>query len=204
MSGNITANTTVVGIDWSITSPAWTVLTNDYVPEFHFFTGPSVLKKNPPFSSPDKRYYQFHIYPGYENDQERFDLLARMLWYSIAGKPNPKVYLEGYSYAARGLVFNIAESTGVLKHLLWTKAKIVPEIVPSTHWKAFHGMKGNAEKREVVENFVARTGINLYNDFNIKPEKKNLGVLTDIADSFWIANYGWCKEDGHDYFTEVK
>lgn len=193
---------TVVGIDWSITSPAWTILSNTYVPEFHFFTGPSVLKKSPPFADRDKRYYQFHIYPGYENDMDRFDQLARMVLYTLAGKREVKVFLEGYSYAARGLVFNIAESTGILKHLLWTKAKIVPEIVPSTHWKAFHGMKGNAEKKVVVDKFVANSQINLYNDFQVNPDKKNLGVITDIADSFWIANYGWCKEDGHPYFSE--
>lgn len=185
---------TIVGIDWSITSPAWTILSPGFVPEFHFFTGPSVLKKSPPFIK--ERYYQFHIYPGYENDMDRFDQIARMVLYTIAGKGEIKVFLEGYSYAARGLVFNIAESTGILKHLLWTKAKIVPEIVPSTHWKAFHGMKGNAEKRDVVNKFVANTQINLYNDFQVKEDKKNLGVITDIADSFWIANYGWRKEYG--------
>ena len=186
---------TIVGIDWSITSPAWTILSPTFVPEFHFFTGESVLKKKPGFI--DKQYYQFHIYPGYENDMDRFDQLARMVLYTLAGKGEVKVFLEGYSYAARGLVFNIAESTGILKHLLWTKAKIVPEIVPSTHWKAFHGMKGNAEKKVVVDKFVANSQINLYNDFNIKEDRKNLGVITDIADSFWIANYGWCMEYGN-------
>lgn len=186
----------VVGIDWSITSPAWTIVTDEGKHQYHFFIDEKTLKRNLPFTE-DNSFY-FHIYPQYETQSDRYIKLANILYQTILDErrlsidfvASPLVYLEGYSYAARGFVFNIAESTGVMKSVLYEKGNIEPKIIPSSHWKRVHGLKGNSDKRTVIDYINDKCKMNLYELFAINRDKKNLGVITDIADSICIATCG--------------
>lgn len=188
----------VVGIDWSISSPAWTIITDSGKWQYHFFIDEKTLKRNLPFTEDNS--FCYHIYPQYETQADRYIKLANILHQtvldarrlSINFAETPLVYLEGYSYAAKGFVFNIAESTGVMKAILYEKEKIDPKIIPSSHWKSVHGLKGNSDKRTVIDYINDKWKMNLYELFAINRDRKNLGVITDIADSICIAT---CGED---------
>lgn len=95
-----------------------------------------------------------------------------------------RVFMEGYSFASKGLVFNIAENAGVLKHKLH-KLEIPLTIVPPTTIKKF-AIKGNASKEIMYETFVKKTGIDLIKAFGIKrPDSP----INDIVDAFFLMNY---------------
>lgn len=171
-----------VGIDWSISSPAWCVTTG-YDITYHFF-----LKKEPKTPLPPE--FIYHLYPiNWSNTVERYISCSDPVLESISVehyKGNISIALEGYAFGGSGMVFNIAESAGLLKHRLWTEMGEFPTIYPPSFWKKFQGMKGNEKKEPIVQKYIDETGKDLYNIFNIKRGIKNLGVIADIADSYFI------------------
>ncbi len=188
----------VIGIDWSITSPAWTVL-NPETQEFRTFWFPQI-----------KRHWQINHenlrplkYPVWVTAEERYSVLATLFRNSLTyidKSVELSFLLEGYAFAGKGKVFNIAESTGALKQVIWN---LIWEEVPTiaiTSWKKQLGVGGNAKKKQVVDFFIDSTGIDLYTLFNINPEAKDLGIITDIADSWGVAvcKMNQLKSEVHD------
>lgn len=178
----------VVGIDYSMTSPAICRLDNDSMSfvywttkrkfecalELDGFSITGIL-----FSSKDKA------------DEERFDYLAtEIVRESLWGWPK-KVVIEDYSYASTGRAFQIGENGGVLKNRFFTNGVNVTKVAP-TQVKKFATGKGNADKQMMQDAFIEATGIDI---------KKVLGQTdnqwnpsSDIIDAYWIARYG--KENG--------
>lgn len=184
-------STVYIGIDWSITSPAITVLDERGDVRHHIFIEQPAKRgvTCPAMTGCDPVYCPIP-YPSYTCNTERFHRLAMSFWTRLPHTTDMKIGIEGYSYSAKGLVFNIAESTGIFKNVVWSYTTIDPTVVPSSHWKKHHGLKGNSDKKPVIDFYIASTGRMLYNDFNVDETRtKGLGVITDIADSWAIARY---------------
>ena len=95
-----------------------------------------------------------------------------------------KIYvaIEGYAFAAKGQVFNIAEATGVLKYYLHYGE--IPFIIyqPGEVKKFFTG-KGNAKKPEMRERLEVDFNVNLDEYFGMKDDAS---PSADLVDAFAI------------------
>ena len=177
----------IIGIDYSLTSPAicfhegksW----NPSNAKFYFFVGKEKdMVTDPMFFST--------VYPKYENQQERYEFLAK--WAADIAKENfaDFVFIEGYAFGAKGRVFHIAENCGVMKQKLWTEFHLAcTELAPSEVKKSATG-SGNANKEKMVGVFETETGIELRHRLGIsKPNVWN--PVSDIADAYHVCKLGF-------------
>lgn len=174
----------VVGIDYSMTSPAicvheglkWSF--NNC--KFHFL---SAKKK---FLFPDKKFFAT---PQSEffTQEERFNNIAT---WAVSNIPiSSGIFLEGYSFGSKGVVFNIAENTGVLKNKLYLRPGFCSiNVVPPTTIKKFATGKGNANKELMHEAFIKETKFNIDKHFDCTIGES---PISDIIDSYYIAKYGF-------------
>ena len=121
----------------------------------------------------------------YTSEQQRHDQISNWAL-SIIDTAIGNIFIEGYSYGSKGLVFNLAENMGTLKHKLYKLNKRFQVIVPGQIKKNATG-KGNADKQKMYDQIIADTGINLVNKLDLS---KLNNPVTDIVDSYYIAKYG--------------
>lgn len=96
------------------------------------------------------------------------------------------VGMEGYALGAKGLIFNIAECTAILKFLL-TKNGIKYIVFPPSEVKKTFTSKGNANKEKMVDKFNEMSNIYIEQIVGIPKEKS---PVSDIVDSFaMVHNY---------------
>lgn len=169
----------IIGIDYSITSPGLCIADSEHFNfrrcQFHYLNKKDISERN---------IHQYD-YPDYKLDIERYSLISDWAIKMIGTlKDDCEVYLEGYAFAARGRVFNIAENGGMLKYKLW-KNGIHYTIVAPTTIKKFATGKGNASKEMMYESFLKETRCDLWD----KTKKLN-SPATDIVDSYYICKYG--------------
>lgn len=127
--------------------------------------------------------YQF----DYSTQEERFDRIAA---WSIDKIPqHSKVYIEGYAYASKGVVFHIGENTGILKHHLWSKNISFDTISPPSI-KKFATGKGSANKMGMYESFITETQCDIS---AIIPCNVGDSPMSDIIDSYYVAKYGFAQ-----------
>lgn len=136
--------------------------------------------------------------PG-TSDTVRYQMLADWTLSILWQERVEFVSLEGYALGAKGLVFNIAEATGLLKYYLQLAGIGYISIPPSVNKKSFTG-KGNANKALMIEIFRQKTGIDIANlVFPKKDPKKEFtgSPISDIVDSYSLietyfkeTNYG--------------
>lgn len=172
----------VIGIDYSITSPSICV-----------HKGPSWSFKNCEFYflTTKKKYegdwHNIHgsLHPDWLLDQERYNNISDWALNIITPtlKQNPTIYIEGYAYAAKGVVFNIAENTEVLKHRLW-KMSVVPNVIQPSAVKKYASGKGNSNKIGMSEAFIKEVNLKLHNIIGCK---EGDSPASDIVDSYYIA-----------------
>lgn len=189
----------VIGLDWSMSSPAWTIIDWDGRYEHHYF-----VQRNRKNSKKDESIervieepvskvesFHPHFYPEFHHPMERFYQLSETLVDSVVGYNmfDMRIVFEGYSFGATGKVFDIAECTGIAKQALYREYGLIPTVVPSAQWKKHFGLKGNSDKKPIVDLYIEKTGNDLYSIFNKKQDIKSLGVMSDIADSYFIAMY---------------
>ena len=135
----------VIGIDYSMTSPAMCVMAGPSLDRSMFYY----------LSSDKKRVGNFHNAIGvehkeYYSDQERYDNIAEFFLNKIplnGGKP-PHVFIEDYSFGSTGKVFHIAENAGLLKYKLWEVGIPFTTIAPSAI-KKFATGKGKIGRAHV-------------------------------------------------------
>jgi len=129
--------------------------------------------------------------PEYENNVDRFSKIANQLlapWIRQIEKEPVKFYIEGYSMASKGRVFEIAEHAGMLKFFLH-HYEVPYELVPPTTVKKFATGKGNADKPKMHEAFVNETGVNLME--KMFPSRTGVSSpVSDIVDAYYITKYG--------------
>lgn len=175
----------LVGIDYSLSCPAICIEENNYF-SIHYLTSKKKLTgyqvtNNPNFSIVG----DLHI-DNYSCNEERFNNIAK--WTLSLLESTDIVNIEGYAFAAAGLVFNIAENCGIMKHKLW-RAGIKYFITPPSAAKKLATDKGSANKEKMTEAFISATGVNLFDIFKVDRQKKAISPISDIADSYWLCQY---------------
>jgi len=190
---------TIVGIDYSLTSPAVCV-TQDFKFEnsyFYYLTSKKKyignMRKNiigcehKLWTDPIERFTQISDWV--------IDLLTHITPATPIDLTGPyKIFIEGYSFGSKGqAVFQIAENCGILKYRLQEKKYPYETVVPSVVKKGASG-KGNADKQLMYESFTKHTGVDLLETF--EAEKLN-NPVTDIIDSYYIAKVGYENSSGH-------
>lgn len=125
------------------------------------------------------------LHVDYNTNEQRYYNITQ--WVLSLLRPDDKVYLEGYSLGSTGMVFNIAENAGLLKHYLW-KSKYDFYVVAPTVIKKFATGKGNANKELLQQVFEQQ------NNYSIKQKlemtEKQWNPSSDIIDSYFICKYG--------------
>ncbi len=182
-----TKPTTIVGIDYSLTSPSICVnnIDENKIKFYYLTTKKKWLGK------------QSDNIIGYEHKEwtdpiERFknisDFILDILYTNpLFDQPNYQIFIEGYSYGSKGQgLFQIAENCGILKYRLQDKGYTYETVVPSVVKKGATG-KGNADKDMMYESFLKETKINLK---KILDTEKCGNPLSDIVDSYYIQKVG--------------
>ena len=122
----------------------------------------------------------------FASNEQRFDNISD--WVMDILRDSTFVFIEGYSFASKGVVFNIGENTGVLKHKLY-KASLPFAMCPPASVKKFFTGHGNSKKTDMYESFLKSENIDirkLWGADRLKPESP----FADIVDSFAILKYG--------------
>ena len=165
----------VIGIDYSLTSPAMCVMVEPTYSKCMFYY----------LTSNKKMVGTFGNAVGYEHkeyfsEQERYDNIAEFFLNKIPLRPKiPQVFIEDYSFGSTGRVFHIAENCGLLKYKLWEIGLKFTTIAPSAI-KKFATGKGNADKQKMYDTFLEETGQNLIQFYSKNKECRNIILLNDI------------------------
>ena len=115
----------IIGIDYSLSSPAICVCRGDFKFEnckIYYLT--NVKKYEGDFGNINGR-----LHLPYTTETQRHDQISNWAL-SIIDTTIGNIFIEGYSYGSKGLVFNLAENMGTLKHKLYKLNKRFQVIVP--------------------------------------------------------------------------
>ena len=188
--------TKIAGIDYSLTSPAVCIYTEENDGGYFDFSR-CVLH----YLSNTKGQQQLAAgcgldnikaspYPEWETEEERHEYLSDWAYKLIQGCK--EVFIEGYAFATVGKshVRSVAEGTGLLKNKMW-KMKIPFTIFPPTVIKKHATGKGNADKQLMYNAFCDEllTPTDLKELLSPKA-KKIISPISDIVDSYFIAKCG--------------
>ena len=187
MKSGQTKKKTIVGIDYSLTSPA--VCINDGDLTFYYLTNKKKL-----IGQMNENIF------GYEHEEwtdpiKRFKNISNFVFYVLGKHISPtigfrsidKIFIEGYSYGSKGQgLFQIAENCGILKYRLQEMNLNYDTVVPSVVKKGATG-KGNADKDMMYEAFKKETKLDLKKIFDTE---KVGNPISDIADSYFIQKIG--------------
>ena len=177
----MTKKTKTIGIDYSLSSPAICVCYGKFnLKNCKIYYLTNVKKYEGNFGNINGR-----LHLSYTTETQRHDQISHWAM-SIIGTTLNNIFIEGYSFGSKGLVFNLAENMGTLKHKLYVLNKRFQSIVPGQIKKNATG-KGNADKLKMYEQFVKDTKIDLIKEFD---QAKLNNPVTDIVDSYYIAKYG--------------
>jgi len=182
-SGQTTVTKTIIGIDYSLTSPAICVNINgDDILMFYYLTN---KKKYIGQMSEDIIGYE---HKEWTDPIERFKYISDFALDIISPLISPQIFIEGYSFGSKGQgLFQIAENCGILKYRLQEQNLSYQTVVPSVVKKGATG-KGNADKDMMYEAFVRDTNIDLKKIFDTE---KVGNPISDIADSYFIQKVGY-------------
>lgn len=176
-----TKTKTIVGIDYSLTSPA-ICINFGLGYKFSYLTN---KKKWIGMISEDIIGYS---HSEYDTPIRRFTQISDFILNICKQLDNPIVFIEGYSFGSKGQgIFQIAENCGILKYRLQEEKIPYETIVPSVVKKGATG-KGNADKDMMYESFVKETKINLKKLFDTE---KVGNPISDIVDSYYIQKVGY-------------
>ena len=175
----------IAGIDYSMSSPAICIHQGDEWSfsncSFYYLTN----KKK--FATPKHPFYPT-IHDNFDTQEERFDNISTWALKTLPDNVNTKVFLEGYAFGAKGVVFQIGENTGILKHKLWKTYENPLQVLQPSAIKKFATGKGNANKEVMYEAFIKETSCNLQGHFLCKIGES---PMSDIVDSYYIAKFGF-------------
>ena len=178
-----TYDTAKAGIDYSITNPALAILPAGLPFEFKnikFYYTTAKAKYAKAFGPNIEGFLQPK---DYVNNSERYENNANFFALLLTQNGVTDVRLEDYAYGANaGLVFQIAEHTGLLKYFLW-KRDIKLSLVSPTDVKRMATGSGKAKKEDMHAAFVAETGVDLIKLFGMKnPESP----VNDVVDAYYM------------------
>ena len=185
---------TIVGIDYSLNSPAICIAGDDFdfnKCSFHFLTS-----KKKHIGQFGKNIFGYE-HKEYNNPIIRFSNIS--MWaLDIIHKhktDTAKVFVEGYSFGSKGqAVFQIAENCGILKYRLQMSPSILYDTIVPSVVKKYASGKGNADKQLMYDSFLNHTGADLLKAFDMG---KLNNPVTDIVDSYYIAKVGYENSSSH-------
>ena len=187
---------TIVGIDYSLNSPAICIAGDNFDFDkcsFHFLTS-----KKKHIGKFGKNIFGYEI-KEYTSNIERFNNIS--LWaLDIIHKYKPRqqtaqVFIEGYSFGSKGqAVFQIAENCGLLKYKLHMSPSILYDTIVPSVVKKYASGKGNADKQLMYDSFTKHTKVDLIKMFDMG---KLNNPVTDIIDSYYIAKVGNENSSSH-------
>lgn len=174
----------ILGIDLSLTSPACCLFQGD---EFNFNGCKFYF-----YTTNKKICVDLHPLYGtlafdYSNDQERYHNITNWIVQILFEHEPNHIFIEDYSYASTGRVFNIAENCGILKQTLW-KSGITFTTIPPTVVKKHATGKGNANKQVMESSFIQQTGFDIRKHLQLSQSVSN--PVSDIVDSFYVCKAG--------------
>ena len=180
--------TTIVGIDYSLNSPAICIAGDNFDFDkcsFHFLTS-----KKKHIGKFGKNIFGYE-YNEYNTPIERFTNIS--IWaldiIHKHKKDTAQVFIEGYSFGSKGqAVFQIAENCGILKYRLQMSPTILYDTIVPSVVKKYASGKGNADKQLMYDSFKEHTKKDLMKMFDM--QKLN-NPVTDIVDSYYIAKVGY-------------
>lgn len=189
----------IVGIDYSLTSPALCALYTDRYEDWNncchvwYLTDKIKLIGN----------FMYNIigdsHIPYKSDVQRYENIAKWALNTINALPGSDmihIYIEDYSLGSKGRVFNIAENTGILKYKLYQAGLRYTCLPPTVVKKQFTG-KGNANKEAMFQEFIKRfPTMDIPAALDLKYVKLG-NPTTDIVDAYAIAYTGLMKEMYH-------
>jgi len=181
-----TKQKTIIGVDYSLTSPAICITEDFKFENSQFFFLTNKKKYIGPMS---KNIFGFE-HKEYITPIHRFSQISDWVLDTIKETFHSpqQVFIEGYSFGSKGqAVFQIAENCGILKYRLQELKIDYETIVPSVVKKGATG-KGNADKDLMYESFSKETNTNLKKIFDVE---KIGNPVSDIVDSFYIAKVGY-------------
>ena len=187
LNGSIKNKTkkTIIGIDYSLTSPAVCIDGKKY----YYLTN---KKKWLGKISEDIIGYE---HKEWTDPIQRFTYISDFVFDCIGSLVNPQIFIEGYSFGSKGQgLFQIAENCGILKYRLLEKGHAYNTVVPSVVKKGATG-KGNADKDMMYEAFVKETKIDLKKLFDTV---KVGNPISDIVDSYYIQKVGYENSSSYD------
>ena len=185
---------TIVGIDYSLNSPAICIAGDDFdfnKCSFHFLTS-----KKKHIGKFGKNIFGYEI-KDYKTPIERFTNISTWALDIIHKhkKDTAKVFIEGYSFGSKGqAVFQIAENCGILKYRLQMSPSILYDTIVPSVVKKYASGKGNADKQLMYDSFKEHTKQDLLKMFDMG---KLNNPVTDIIDSYYIAKVGYENSSSH-------
>lgn len=183
---------TIIGIDYSLTSPA-ICITTDFVfknSKFYYLTN-----KKKYIGKMTNNITGFE-HKEYDTPIRRFSQISDWVYELMEDTIHTQqlVYIEGYSFGSKGqAVFQIAENCGILKYRLQQMMIDYDTVVPSVVKKGATG-KGNADKDMMYEFFSKETKTDLKKVFDTQ---KVGNPISDIVDSYYIAKVGYENTNNH-------
>ena len=185
---------TIVGIDYSLNSPAICIAGDDFdfnKCSFHFLTS-----KKKHIGQFGKNIFGYE-HKEYKNPIIRFSNISMWALDIIHKhkKDTAKVFIEGYSFGSKGqAVFQIAENCGILKYRLQMSPSVLYDTIVPSVVKKYASGKGNADKQLMYDSFLNHTGADLLKAFDMG---KLNNPVTDIVDSYYIAKVGYENTSSH-------
>ena len=180
----------VVGIDYSMSSPAMCLLANDktFANSQHYFLTDRKKIISSPYGNIHCQLHKPYVTNGC-GDIGRFSNIASYFINVLKEQTKPlRVFIEDYSMGSKGRVFGIAENTAILKYELMN-ATFDFVTIPPTVIKKFATGKGNADKEMMYKAFVDQNNPDLKKYYAEKSTKVGSPV-SDIVDAFFIALLG--------------
>lgn len=180
----------IYGVDYSLSCPCICRLSNNgkfIDSKFKFLSN----RKRDISSS--KLNIQCEFHKLYKTDQERYDHISNTMIQFIETEQKDLideifVFIEGYAMGAKGLVFNIAECTGIFKHKIhqhhWKLITVPPTVI-----KQFATGKGNSNKEKMYQAFLSRGNPDIIKQYFCK-DVKVTNPVSDIVDAYFIALWG--------------
>ena len=183
---------TIIGIDYSLTSPAVCITDDCKFVNSHFY----YLTNRKKYIGKMMNNIEGFEHEEYTDNIQRFKNISNFVFKVLGRHISPtigfrsinKIFIEGYSFGSKGQgLFQIAENCGILKYRLMNDKIPYETIVPSVIKKGATG-KGNADKDKMYEAFCKDTKTNLKKVFDTE---KVGNPISDIVDSFYIAKLGY-------------
>lgn len=179
----------IAGIDYSMNSSSITILEDGVILNMYAIRATKKqLSGNPLITLLE--------YPTYKTQLERFDKISS-LFLNFIPIDIDAAYIEGYSYGSNvGVIFDIAEATGMFKYKFEKKFGFELIVVPPSQVKKSATSKGTAKKRQMVDQFKTEQ-FDIYTYFGLVDEGKEkiFKPADDIIDAYFVAKYGYdnCK-----------